>query len=238
MRRTGLWWAAAIVIVANTAAWGVAAWNMGGDPEAILVLTERELRLPARQAENTALTLSLMFEPPRSRAREELTAAGWFDRAKLMSIGFDCSRPVTAEHADYYRTRPPRATFAALEYAATPSPDTHLVPIDVGNDAAALRLRHPDRRLVAIVEATAVLIYVANPGQAPFLAGRVTAVLPGEIHVPREWRGLLTPLQPSQRVTASPPPPREPRFRATIAWGRRFEPWIANVELLTPEPAR
>jgi len=79
---------------------------------------------------------------------------------------------------------------------------------------------------------------VNNPGQPPFLAGRVTAVLPGEIHVPREWRTLLTSLQADREDTTSPPPPREPRFRATIAWGRRFEPWIANVELLTPEPAR
>jgi len=33
-------------------------------------------------------------------------------------------------------------------------------------------------------------------------------------------------------VTAWPPPAREPRFRATIAWGTRLEPWITHVELL------
>jgi len=238
MRRKGLLWAAALVVAANVAAWGAAALNRGGEPEAVLVLTERELRLPARQAENTALTLSLVFEPPRSRAREELIAAGWFDRAKLESIGFDCRRPVSAAHADFYRTRPPRTAFAALEYGESPSPVSHLSVVDVDSDPAALRRRHPDRRRTAIVEATAVMMFVNNPGQPPFLMGRVAMVLPGEIHVPREWRTLLTSLQPDREDAASPPPEREPRFRATIAWGRRFEPWIANVELLTPEPAR
>ena len=103
--------------LSNLAAWGVAALNRSGEPEAVLVLTERELRLPARQAENTALTLALVFERWRERGDgRRCASAGWFDRAKLESIGFDCSRPVTAEHADYYRTRPPRATYAALEY--------------------------------------------------------------------------------------------------------------------------
>ena len=65
MRRYGPWLAAALVVLSNLAAWRAAALNRSGEPEAVLVLTERELRLPVRQAENTALTLSLVFEPPR-----------------------------------------------------------------------------------------------------------------------------------------------------------------------------
>ena len=237
MRRYGPWLAAALVVGSNLAAWGVAALNRRGEPEAVLVLTEREWRLPARQAENTALTLSLVVEPSR-QGREELRAPGWFGRAKLEAVGFDCSRPVSAEHAEYYRTRPPRAAFAALEYGEGMSLDSHLVPIDVGNDPAALRARHPDRRRVAIVEATCVMRYVSTPGQPPFLMGRVTSVLPPEIHVPREWRGLLEGLRPEQGRVRAWPPPREPRFRATIAWGKRLEPWITNVELLPVGTAR
>lgn len=238
MRRSGLLWAAAVVLLANAAAWIAAARNEAGEPEAVLVLTERELSIPPRQAENTALTLSLVFEPPRRQPREGPHDAGWFDREKLASIGFDCRRPVAQENAEHYRTRIPRSTFAALEYADSPSPDTHLLPIDVDNDAAALRRRHPDRGRVAIVEATAVIRYVSNPGQPPFLMGQVSSVLPGEIHVPREWRRLLTPLQSSQRPAVWPPPPQEPRFRATIAWGRRLEPRVTNVELLQPGAQR
>ena len=274
MRRYGPWLAAALVVVSNLAAWRVAALNRRGEPDAVLVLTERELRLPARQAENTALTLSLVFEPPRP-ARQESRAPGWFDRAKLEAVGFDCSRPVATEHAEYYRTRPPRAAYAALEYEgalwrkqlgqpphapqmpasitvpesavqsgvvrATPRDpllESHLVPIDVDRDPAALRARHPDTRAVAIVEATVALQYVGNAGQPPFLMGRVTSVLPPDIHVPREWRDVLEGLQSDAGPGTWPPPQHEPRFRATIAWGRRLEPWITNIELLTVEPAR
>jgi hypothetical protein len=239
MRRRGLWWAAAIVLASNLGAWGAAARNRSGEPDAVLVLTERELRLPAREAENTALTLRLLFERWRERGDIAVTEAGWFDRAKLESIGFDCSRPVIAENAEYYRTRVPRTTFAALEHGESASLDSHLSPIDVDNDPEALRRRHPDRRRVAVVEATASLVFVSNAGQPPFLAGLVTSVLPGEINVPREWRGLLDGLRPEPEAAAVwPPPLREPRFRATIAWGKRLEPWITNVELLPPAPAR
>jgi hypothetical protein len=274
MRRYGPWLAAAIVFASNLAAWRVAALNRSGEPEAVLVLTERELQLPARQTENTALTLSFVFEPPRL-AGEYARAPGWFDRAKLESIGFDCSRPASAASADYYRTRPPRATYAALEYEGalwlkqmeqaprTPQPpasftvpdsavrngvvrvaprdpflDSHLVPIDVDNDPDALRARHPDIRAVAIVEATVALQFVGNAGQAPFLMGRVTSVLPPEIHVPREWRGALEGLQSDAEPGVWPPPQREPRYRVTVSWGKRLEPWITKVELLTPKEVR
>ena len=238
MRRYGPWLAAALVVVSNLAAWRVAALNRSGALEAVLVLTERELQLPATQAENTALSLRLVFDRWRERGDTVVREPGWFDRAKLQSIGFDCRRPVTAENADSYRTRPPRTTFAALEYRESATLDSRLSVVDVDNDAAALRRRHPDRRRVAIVEATAAMRYVSNPGQPPFLMGRVTSVLPAEINVPREWRGALEGLQSDAQAGTWPPPQREPRFRVSVSWGKRLEPWITNVELLTPQPAR
>ena len=255
MRGRGWWWAALLVVGANLAAWAFAAANMSGEPDAVLDLTERELRLPPKEADNTAITLQLVFERqretvtgipvtgPRPRPRE----AGWFDQAKLQSIGFDCNLPVTAGNAFRYRTQPPRSTFAALEYegaawrsqvdaAASPDArlDTHLAAIDVDNDAAALRRRHPDRRRVAIVSATAMLQFVSNPGESPFLMGRVSQALPGEINVPREWRRLLEGFQHGPRPETAPAPLREPRYRVTVKWGKRFEPWISSVQILKP----
>ncbi len=238
MRRTGLLWAAAIIVVANAAAWGAAAMNRRGEPEAILELTERELRLPAKQAENTALTLSLVFEPPGTRGTRNVGEAGWFDRAKLQSIGFDCRRPVTPEQRgvlpDAHSAVDVRGARVARRVGARLAP---------GSDrcrqrSSGLRARHPDRRRVAVVEATAALRYIANPGQPPFLMGRVTSVLPPEINVPREWRGALEGLQSDAQPGASPPNQHEPGFRVTVSWGVRLEPWITNVELLTPKTAR
>jgi len=281
MRRTGLWWAAALVVASNIGAWGFAALNRSGEPEAVLELTERELRLPAKQADNTALTLALAFERPRPAGPlRPPREAGWFDRAKLQSIGFDCSVPVTPENASRYMM-PPRSTYAVLEYegeawrrqmdepplepaqppaqgatsekpaaaeaagtAGAQPPEasstggqdrllqSHLVAIDVGNDPVTLRQRYPDRRRVAIVEATAEMQFVNSPGQAPFLAGRVMSVLPGEINVPREWIMLLEGLQTERRATTRPPPLHDPRYRVTVKWGRNLEPWIADVQLM------
>ena len=202
------------------------------------MLTERELQLPAKQTENTALTLRLVFDRRPERGGTVMRDAGWFDRAKLESIGFDCRRPVTPDNADYYRMRPPRTTFAALEDGESSSLESRLSVVDVDNDANALRRRHPDRRRVAIVEATAAMRYVSNPGQPPFLAGRVTSVLPSEINVPRAWRRVLEGLQSDVQPGISPPPQHEPRFRATVTWGTRLEPWMTNVESLAPEAER
>jgi hypothetical protein len=274
MRRTGLWWAAALVVASNLGAWGFAALNRSGEPEAVLELTERELRLPAKQADNTALSLELVFGRPRPAGPlRPPREAGWFDRAKLQSIGFDCSVPVTPENASRY-IMPPRSTYAVLEYEgeawrrqmAEPLPEpvqaggagpagtlrmtvpqerlgdrpreSHLVVIDVGNDRARLRQQYPDRRRVAIVEATAELQFVNSPGQAPFLAGRVMSVLPGEINVPREWIMLLEGLQTERKVTTWPPPLHDPRYRVTVKWGRNLEPWIADVQLMATAPPR
>lgn len=275
MRRTGLWWAAALVVASNLGAWGFAAWNHSAEPEAVLELTQRELRLPAKQTENTALSLELVFErahpPGPARSPQE---PGWFDRTKLQSIGFDCSKPVTKEHVRHYQSQPPRSTYAALELEgeawrrqmAEPPPDpaqagaagrgetgrttaptanasernheSRLVAIDVGNDPSALRQRYPDRHRVAIVEARAVLRFVDNPGQSPFLAGRVTSILPSDINVPRTWLGMLGRLQTDRTDTNSQPPLHEPWYRVTVKWGKNLEPWIADVQLTAAAPAR
>lgn len=252
MRLRGLWWASALVVAANLGALALAALNRSGEPEAVLELTERELRLPVREADNTALTLTLVFErrqhgPVTGSGRPQYENAGWFDRAKLQAVGFDCGRPVTQEQASFYRGRPPRSTFAALEYEgeewrrqveqareSDAMLDTHLVAIDVDNDPAALRRRHPDRWRVAVVEATVEMRYVANPGQAPFLMGRVTAVGPSQINVPREWRRALEAFQSDRAPESWPPPLREPRYRVTMQWGKRLEPWVAGVQPLEP----
>ncbi len=256
MRGHGLWWAAALVMATNLGAWGAAASNRSGEPDAVLDLTEREMRLPAKEAENTSLALGLVFKrvqhgPVTGSGRPQFEDAGWFDRAKLQAIGFDCRLPMTPENARHYRTQPPRSTFAALEYEGEtwraeiqaaretdPLLDTHLVAVDVDNDPAALRKRHPDRRRVAIVRATAMLQFVSNPGRPPFLMGRVTQALPGEINVPRQWRPVLEGFQAALAPRAGPAPLHEPRFRVTVKWGTRFEPWIAGVERLPGAPDR
>jgi hypothetical protein len=124
------WVAAAcgLVVVTNLAILAAAGWNRRGEPQAELLLTERELAMPAaRQDESTGLELALVIttEPPgvvRRTARwkrYELPAVdyGWLDQAKLLELGFridlDPTHPDAVEH---YARALPRRVYVVVEY--------------------------------------------------------------------------------------------------------------------------
>src|SRR5450759_3962290 len=258
MSRKGLWVANVVVIVSNVFALGSAGINRGGEPDAVLNLTERELRLAPREAENTAMGLRLAWIDPAANAQEP----GWFDAAKLAEIGFDCSRPVTAENASHYRTQPPRSTYAVLEnegaawqrYLAAPPAgaerevlerQSHLVLIDVGHDPSALRARYPDRRRTVVVPAIAGMAFVPNGKRAPFLRGRVSVTYPRELNVPRHLRPVLESMPPGARYAfdqrfdrPGQPLADAPHYRITVKWGRSLEPWIESVQAIGQTFAR
>jgi hypothetical protein len=280
MGRKGLLVAAAVVVASTLTTLVLVALNRMGEPEAVLELTERELRLPARQVENTALVLSLAWDRPRDTPRQPVSQPGLFDRARLESIGFDCRLPVTRANARHYRMMPPRTTYAALEYEgdawrarmAEPLPppedpptvrerpvvppesaaqteqdpetsrlrEPHLVVVDVGNDPARLRARYPNRRRVVVVPATVSLMFVqaGSGGTPPFLTGMVTQILPDEINVPREHRAILERLQAEQSTNPWTLLPHEPRYCVTVKWGRRLQPWIADVQPISSAVTR
>lgn len=251
MTRKGLWIAAVVVITSNAFTLWAARANRADEPEAVLELTEREMRLPPREADNTAMALQLEWTDLQPRYPAEAVPS-WFDAAKLASIGFDTSLPVTRENGARYRGMAPRSVFAVLENdgeawrryvdgLATPeekdaaSKRPRLVLIDVGTDAAALRARHPDRRRSVVVPATAGLTFVQPRAGDPFLKGRVNAVYPIEMNVPRELRPVLESLSPRSmsavdRRPGETDPVGEPRYRVTVKWGRSLEPWIAGVQ--------
>ncbi len=251
MSRKGLWIAAIVVIVSNAYTLGSARFNRMGEPEAVLNLTERELRLAPREADNTAIVLRLEWND-LERGNGARAVPNWFDAAKLASLGFDCRLPATAENAAHYRGAAPRSAYAVLENdgeawqryvdglsgqqdkdAASGQP--HLVLIDVGIDASALRVRYPDRRRTIIVPATAELSLIQPRTGTPFLKGRVNVVYPSELNVPRELRPVLEPLRPRavsalDRQSGRIDPVGEPRYRVTVKWGRSLAPWIESVE--------
>jgi hypothetical protein len=260
--RTGLWIAAIVVIASNAFTLWAARANRAGEPEAVLDLTEREMRLAGREADNTAMALRLEWTDlePAWKGPGTEQAPTWFDAAKLASIGFDTSLPVTREHAAHYRGMAPRSVYAVLENDGEawrryveylPSQQekdialgqTRLVLIDVGTDPGALRAKHPDRRRTVIVPATAGLTFVQPRAGEPFLKGRVNVAYPIEMNVPRELRPVLESLGPQSmkapvRQGEAAAVLREgelalagaPRYRVTVKWGRSLEPWLESVE--------
>ena len=253
MSRKGLWIAAAVVIACNAFTLTSAGINRKGEPEAVLSLTERELRLAPREADNTAIVLQLEWNELAPSSAEN-PVPNWFDAAKLASLGFDCRLPATAENAAHYRGAAPRSVYAARENdgdawrrymdglnsqqdkdAASRRP--RLVLIDVATDASALRARYPDRQRTVIVPATAGLSLIQPRTGKPFLKGRINVVYPFELNVPKELRPVLEPLRPRsmsalERRSGQLDPVGEPRYRVTVKWGRSLEPWIAGVEAM------
>jgi hypothetical protein len=241
MARTGLWVAAAVVVVSNLSVLGLAAVNRQGPPEATLQLTEREASLEPEGTENTGVALRLQWTDTRDR-----TDAGWFGREKLETLGFDCSRKPSTENEMFYLRQPLRPAYVALEfdgpawqrYADTltagahprsPDRESRLVLIDVDRDAARLRSRYPDRTRVVIAHALVGPVVAVERGGVYVLRGRVVELVPADLHVARDMGRVIEPLaHTSARVEEQA---AAPRYLATVSWGRNLEPWVESIRL-------
>jgi hypothetical protein len=117
MRRRGLLIAIVWVLASSAVALFGVARNRSGVADAEVVLTERELSLPApADEENSALSLGLVWSGPRF-AYGSTETAPWLDRAKLESLGFDCSYPTNAPSAgEHYGRAIPRSAVLVFEY--------------------------------------------------------------------------------------------------------------------------
>jgi len=114
MRRWGLVAAAAVVVLSNLVALLGVAWNRSGEPDAEIVLTEREAPLAWNQErESSAVSLRLEWSGPDLGPGD----GTWFDEDKLKEIGFDTAVPPGASDGPaYYLRQLPRQTYVALEY--------------------------------------------------------------------------------------------------------------------------
>lgn len=120
----------ALVVVTNAVLLGSAAWNRGGTPRATLHLTERELAMPRDRVEakdELFLRVLLGHQPPESLRRAGFRSdravaddeLPWFDRAKLVAVGFgrDIERDEKAEpNGEEAHGGTLRKAYLALEY--------------------------------------------------------------------------------------------------------------------------
>ncbi len=115
MRRWGPVLAIAWVLIVGAITLVGVARNRAGEPEADVVLTERELPIPGwTREEDTGLSLRIAWTGPVGRTGEDAT---WLDRAKLEGLGFDCRYPVEAKSAEeHYAHALPRDVVLVLEY--------------------------------------------------------------------------------------------------------------------------
>jgi len=184
----------------------------------------------------------------------------WLDATKLAKLGFDVSMsPSDREASAFYVRQLARKGFVALEYdgpawqawaemrrsverqqPSTMKSDveeelrssTHLVAIDVGPDADALRARHPDIHTVVIAPAF-VRIGVRSaspadngrPAEPAALVGTLSDI-PSDIHVPRPFSDAFHAHGSRSREHGR----EDPLYRVTLRYGRLLEPWVTAVE--------
>lgn len=105
--------------------------------------------------------------------------------------------------------------------------NSRLFAVDAGLDAAALRTRYPDRTRYAIVHGSVRAQYHAERGAAGEWTGHIEGIDNGQINVPLEFRKAIGSV-PQTHEWESPSQAGSP-FQATVAFGKRFEPWVIAV---------
>ena len=193
MRGRLLWLAGVIVLVMNAAALFSVSMNRRGQPTNLIELTQRELPLQYRTADNSVVFLRLNWHGDLPESPDPLRRGmNWFNRAKLSEIGFDTSMPLTDPRAAvHYRRMRSRRAYVVLEHegqrwsewlswhadriARANLPDerkrlererevtSRLFAVDAGLTGANLRIHYPDQSKFLIVLASVRIVPVSDP---------------------------------------------------------------------------
>ena len=254
MRRKALGGAVALIAAVNGIVLAGAAWNRSGTPEATLALTERELPESWRRAsnENSGIALALRFQhlpeypwldraklqslgfdlaehaTDAERYKDPLSRRGYvvleFDGAAWSNLLQEKEQALVEMPA---RIQAGEATeqqqkFAQDSLERMRTEESRLVPVDAGPDAGALRARFPDpeRYLIAPARFDVRRYYRHAAGAAP-AEGYLRGILVDTIHLPAD----LHPALAEAKRQGSP----QPRYRVTLHYGRRHEPWIGEL---------
>lgn len=97
--------------------------------------------------------------------------------------------------------------------------NTRLFVIDAGLDAEALRAQYPDQAHYLIVRGK-IRPQQINRDKQERLMGFISAISISQINVPVEFQPALMQTEATNKP---------PRFKATVAYGKRLEPWIVAL---------
>jgi hypothetical protein len=186
----------------------------------------------------------------------------WLDQAKLASLGFDLS--VAEEHPAaerHYDRQLDREVLLVLEFdgpayqaalkqaelrSAEPSSarrrrdpladekeiNSRLFAVDAGLDRASLRAKYPDRSRYAIAPGK-VRIGLWQPRDSVYrITGYISDLSVAEMNVPIELHDTLGTTRPMYGTEDA----HFPAYEATVAFGRRLEPWFVTASP-RPKPA-
>jgi hypothetical protein len=161
----------------------------------------RYVRQPARE-----VFFALEFDGPAYRAALE--------RARKRSLAAQTA--LATASADENRIATARDAKAQLEDEEHRSSRLFVVAADL--DADALRRRYPDRKRYAVVRGRVALSIGHD------LRPRIDGIETETIRVPYAYRAVVEPYLGDRSYGQ-----HEPRYTATVHFGRRFEPWIVQL---------
>lgn len=243
-----------LIVISNAVALIGVSYNRSGDPESQLKLSQRELWQPFRYGldeERGGIVLDLRWRVLTEELGgmyygDNYGAPLWLDKAKLASLGFDVSRgPDMPAGRRYHEKQLPKEVMVVLEFdgpayqkalvraRARAEADqlrreetinSRLFAVDAGLDAVLLREKYPDRTRYAIVRGSVRLQFEGNRTGDAQLTGHITDLHNHRVSVPHEFRDAIVALPRASMYGSAAE--NVPPFQATVAFGRRLEPWI------------
>jgi hypothetical protein len=154
----------------------------------------------------------------------ELAGPAWqqaLERAQQNAARHEAARLANADSKEFAA----KAKRARELLKREETQNSRLFAIDAGLDRTALRAKYPDRSRFLILKATLRPRLVVRD-KTTRATGYVTALAVTQINVPHALRPLLETAQGTRRRTADD---AGPHFEATLAVGRRLEPWLESV---------
>lgn len=242
-----------LIVGTNAVVLGGVAYNRGGEPEAALPLTERELQIPGSwglRTENSGLDLRLQWRLPPARADVSDYGHGgygggasWLDGAKLAELGFDMTVAPDQRGAErHYTKQLAREVLIVLELDGP----AHQAAIERARERASRdKATKADTELLAAEIERHSRLFAVDAGigrgalRAKYPDRARYAIVPGKVRLgywgadaertPRGYVSELSvpalnvPLEMRGAVT------RGGRYTATVAFGGRLEPWLVAV---------
>lgn len=119
-----------------------------------------------------------------------------------------------------------RAARAGKQWNREQQGASRLFVIDAGLDPAVLRMQYPDpaRYIIARGQVRAA-VNKTDDGEWE-VQGYIKGLAVNAVNVPFAYRSVFEPLLGERSRTHEDPP----RYRVTLAYGRRYEPWVVSAD--------
>lgn len=106
---------------------------------------------------------------------------------------------------------------------------SRLFVIDADVDDAPLRKKYTDQARYLVVKGK-IGVTIQSKNKKSIVRGRISEILNNRIHIPLPYRDQLVEFSKTKKYQKYKG--KKPRFQATFAWGKRYEPWIVGVSML------